>query len=474
MKKMTFWARFQNEVIRPVNCTHCGGCVGLNPDLLHFQETEYGPLPHPRRHFTVGENNSLELAWAVCSGRGAPYPELFEYLNYNPDNWLIGPYSQLFTGFATDPAIRNRCASGGVISQVLIHLLESGQLEGAVVLCHGLHSPELAAPVIATNRQQVLAAAQSIYAVTPLLTILPDIAVFQGRLAFVGLPEQVVTLRMLQVAGHPAAQKVVFVAGPFTGTNMYFGAVRAFLRAKGVPDHIAITSLQWRAGEWPGYLQVEISDGRIFKVKKFNYNYLIPFYISRNCQITPDFTNDLTDLSVGDAWSPKFEKAGGGHSVIIVRSKKAQETLKDLQKSGDLALESISFDQVLAMHSHMLDFKKRGAFIRLEAQRKRGLPVPDFGYKPEHIPQGRRLAEMIISSCFALGRRHWARWFVSKLPLEFIGPIFDIIRKTWKTLSKPTKRRGLGDTTFIVTLNDSRWQELLLLSEGKNSKLNRI
>ncbi len=467
---MTFWTRFQNEVIRPGNCTHCGACVGLSPDLLQFQETPSGPLPHPRRYFRVEEDKSLALAWAVCSGRGAPYPELFEYLNYTPENWLIGPYRQLFTGFATDPIIRSRCASGGIISRVLIHLLESGQVEGAVVLRQGLHLPEIATPVIATNREQVLAASQSVYTITPLLTILPDMEAFQGRLAFVGLPEHVVTLRMLQASGYPAAQKVVFVIGPYTGTNMYSGAVRAFLRAQGVPDHITIKSLQWRAGKWPGYLQVEISDGRIFRAKKFYYNYLIPFYISRNCQLTPDFTNEVTDMSVGDAWSPKFEKAGVGHSVIVVRNKKAQEILKELQKSDDLVLESVSLDQVLAMHAHMLDFKKRGCFIRLESQIKKEKPVPDFGYCPERIPQGRRLVEMIISSCFALCRTQLARWIVSKMPLVFIGPAFDILRKTWKTLSKPTKRKGLSQTRFIVTRNDSRWRELLLLSKGKNSK----
>lgn len=460
MNQMGYWDRFQAEVIKPGNCTHCGACVGLHPDFLKFQETDRGPLPQLSCALTPEIDQGFALAWAACPGRGVPYLDLFATLDYKPENWLLGAYRQIWTGFASETAIRRRGASGGVISRVLIHLLESGQVEGAVVLCQGLNHPETATPMIATNREQVLAAAQSVYAVTPVLTVLPEMATFPGRLAFVGLPEQVAALRMLQVAGHPAAQKVEFVLGPYTGTNMYSGAVRAFLRARGVSDQMPIRSLQWRAGEWPGYLQIETADGRVFKAEKFYYNYLIPFYISRNCQITPDFSNELTDLSVGDAWSPKLEQSRGGHSVIMVRSPKAQQEVAEMARSGDLALEEIALDQALAMHGHMLDFKKRGTFIRLEAQQRRGQPIPTFGYQPVSITAARRAVEGVISGSFAIGRQSWARWLIAKLPLEIVGPAFNTLRKTWKGLSKPTKRRGLGEVRFRINSNPARLQEL--------------
>ena len=466
-----YWSLLQQTVIKPGNCTHCGACVGLSPELLEFRETTAGPLPHLRRSIAAADEEALSLAWAVCSGRGVPYPDLFKACHETlPDNWLVGPYRQLFTGYAANPAIRRRGASGGVISRILIHLLETGQVEGAIVLKQGLHRPDKAAPLIARNREEVLAAAQSVYAVTPMLTLLPEMAAFEGRLAFVGLPEQVAALRMLQAAGHPAAQKVVFVAGPYTGTNMYFGAVRAFLRSQGVADNIAITSLQWRAGEWPGYLQVEVADGRVFKAEKFYYNYLIPFYISRNCQITPDFTNELTDVSVGDAWSPKFEASGGGHSVIVARSQLAATILSEMQAGDELTLTPVDVNQALAMHGHMLDFKKRGTYIRLEWQQRQGKPIPEFGYRPETIPSSRRWVEVVISGSFAIGRNPLARWLIARLPLGLVGPAFNTLRKTWKGLSKPTKRKGLGEAQFVLTGEGDRWQEIGLVRAVKSGK----
>lgn len=457
------WRRFQEEVIEPGNCTHCGACVGLAAGVLRFEETERGPLPvlrRPGERISNIEGPVLEGALAACPGRGVPFPELFEWLGRRVESPLLGPYLRLWTGHAAEEAIRRQGASGGVISRVLIHLLESGRVEGAVVLRQGLRDPELAEPTIATNREEVLAAAQSVYAVTPMLDLLPAMERFPGRLAFVGLPEQVAALRMLQAAGRPEARKVDFIAGPYVGTNMHGGAVRAFLRAQGVPDSMPIDRLEWRAGEWPGHLRIEIADGRVFEARKFYYNYLIPFFISRNCQITPDFSNELTDLSVGDAWSPDLESAGGGHSVVVARSPEAVALLEEMKGAGLLALDEISFERAASMHGHMIDFKKRGSYLRLEAQRRRGLPVPEFGIRPARVPWDRRLVERVLGAVFALGRQAWARSILERLPVEWVGPAFDFLRKRWKAVSKPTKRRGLAEAPFVVTRNPERWREL--------------
>ncbi len=453
------WKRFEREVVEPGNCLHCGACVGLAPGALRFEETPRGPLPR-----LVDPESSLgtdlSLAWAVCPGRGIPYPELFDHLGRPPESWLIGPFERIWIGHAKDESIRRRGASGGVISATLIHLLETGRIDGAVVCRQGVPTPEVASPVIARSRDEVLAAAQSVYAVTPMLAMLPEMAKFEGKLAFVGLPEQVAALRMLQAAGDPAALKVVFVAGPYVGTNMYRGAVRAFLRGHGVRDDVPISRLEWRAGEWPGHLRVETADGRVFSAQKFYYNYLIPFFISRNCQIIPDFTNEATDLSVGDAWSPELETAGGGHSVVIARSTAAAEVLDEMAGAGRLALQPIDWRRAATMHGHMIDFKKRGAFLRLDAQARRGRPVPDYGYRPAAIVRERRVVESVISGSFRFGRQGWARWLVSRLPLGLVGPAFNALRKGWKSISKPTKRKGLASVDFTFRRNPERWSEI--------------
>lgn len=115
------------------------------------------------------------------------------------------------------------------------------------------------------------------------------------------------------------------------------------------------------------------------------------------------------------------------------------------------------------MHGHMLDFKKRGTFIRNDWRRKLGKRAPTYGYRPAHIPFSRKLVELFIVTLFAVGRTRPARRIVEWIPLSLLGPLFNSLRKMWKRLSKPVKRKGLSTATFNVTVGgapaDERMRE---------------
>jgi coenzyme F420 hydrogenase subunit beta len=58
--------------------------------------------------------------------------------------------------------------------------------------------------------------------------------------------------------------------------------------------------------------------------------------------------------------------------------------------------------------------------------------------------------EVVISGIFGICQTRLARWLVEQIPLRIVGPVFDSLRRAWKCISKPTKRRGLANTRFIV------------------------
>jgi coenzyme F420 hydrogenase subunit beta len=265
------------------------------------------------------------------------------------------------------------------------------------------------------------------------------------------LPDQAAALRSLQLAGAPRALQVRFILGPYTGTALYPAAIRSFLRSCGVPASDAIVSLKWRAGEWPGYLEIKTAGGRLLRSHKFYYNYLIPFFITQNSLQNLDFANEFCDLSVGDAWSPRFEKAGGGNSVITTRTRPMEEIVAGMIGRGLLAVEPVYALKATEMHGHMIDFKKRGGYIRNRMRRFFGRSAADFGMKPSPLPAGRVLVEVVISTIFFLAGTSVSRWLVEQIPERMIGPVFNRLRLTWKALSKPTKRKGLGSMTMNPT-----------------------
>ncbi|MDR1190732.1 MAG: Coenzyme F420 hydrogenase/dehydrogenase, beta subunit C-terminal domain, partial [Verrucomicrobiales bacterium] len=222
-------------------------------------------------------------------------------------------------GHADDEKIRRAGASGGVMTAVLLHLLETGRIDGAVVARQGVPAPESARAVIAATNEEIMAAAQSVYIPVSMLERLSDLAPGKNY-AMTVLPEEALLLRRLQRDNYAPARQIKWLLGPYTGTALRPEAIRCLLRANGVKDGDGINSLKWRAGEWPGYLEIIMESGKVVRSKKVYYNFLIPFFITRNSLFSMDFTNEFCDLAVGDAWSPAFESKGGGHSVVLSRS----------------------------------------------------------------------------------------------------------------------------------------------------------
>ena len=163
-----------------------------------------------------------------------------------------------------------------------------------------------------------------------------------------------------------------------------------------------------------------------------------------------DFTNEFSDLSVGDAWSPKLEASGGGHSVIVTRSREMENIIQQLSHKEKITVESIEPLLATDMHGHMLDFKKRGSYLRNKWKRMLGMHAPENGYEPEKITLSRKFVEIIIAIIFLASRNTLSRFLISYVPEYIIGPIFNRTRLTWKAISRPTKRKGLSNLKIKV------------------------
>ena len=405
-----------------------------------------GPRP------CVDDSSQGALDHSVCPGVGIDYPRLYEvHYGRHPDNWLTGIVQKVRTGHAADPTIRLAGASGGVLTRVLQYLLETGRIDGAVVAKQGIPSPMEASAVIATTPQEVLDCAGSVYIQVPMI---PALARFEPgkRYAFVGTPEQTAVLRELQRRGDARARQVAFVLGPYTGTALSPRALEYYLRSNKVAKNDPVTSVQWRAGKWPGYLEIRTASGVVLQSPKVYYNFLIPFFVTDTSLLSRDFCNEFADLAVGDAWSPKFENAGeGGVSVVVTRTPEMEAIVAEMAAKGLLALEEADPAKAGDMHGHMLDFKRRGGYLRGRMRRFFGRPAPDYGYRPAKIAFSRRLVEGVISSVFFLCRTAPARWTVCRIPERLLGPFFNWMRLRWKALSRPTKRKGLAQYDVIIT-----------------------
>ncbi|MBU1369975.1 MAG: Coenzyme F420 hydrogenase/dehydrogenase, beta subunit C-terminal domain [Bacteroidetes bacterium] len=430
------------SVMRSHLCNRCGSCVGLSEGKIVFGDKtgKYQP-----KIIAPIDEQLADTLWEACPGKQFDFPKYRKQFFREPAYFheFIGPYERIGIGYAADSQVRREGASGGIISAILIWLLKQNKIDGAVVLGMSTKEPWLTQAFIATTPDEILCAAQSKYIISSNNDILPEIAAFKGRLAYVGLPGQIQSIRKLQAAKHPSVSNIDYIFGPFYGNTLHFSSINSFLRTHGEHDYHTITKLYFRYGEWPGNMRVELKSGRIIELKKFHANYLIPFHILRNSLYCTDLTSEFTDISGGDAWAPVYEERGKGFSMVISRSKKGDALLKEMVEAGWLSFDQISEQEAISMHSHGYDFKKRGGFIRIKFRKLLGKSVPDYGYQIKGFKASRYLMEMVISSLFIVMSTSFARWAVEQFPPKFIGGIFEKTRTIWKKSTHKIKRREL-------------------------------
>jgi len=391
--------------IDPRTCTQCGACVSICP---------LGVITTSGQEVHL-QDGCIEcgLCYQFCPGREMDFPTQSEaYLGYPPQDPLLGYYRQLLVGQATSNGIRENAASGGVVTALLLHLLERKQISGALGVVMDSERPWASQPAILSTMEEVRRATQSKYSLVTLDALLRTARQVLGPLALVGLPCHVHGLRRLQRIGSYRA-KFPLSIGLFCGFNLLPAATDHLIAKMGLSKD-QVVELKFRAGSWPGGLQVRTGDGRERFIPKHSYSYVNLAYVPRRCLACSDLTNELADLSVGDTW---LEEYAGGWSTIICRTPQGERLLGEAEEAGVLRLQSIDREDLLRSHGHLLAYKKEGYFVR-----QKWLRVP-LSYKLLRPRISRRRwvqQSALLALILALSNRP-ARELLRRLPMSWLG-----------------------------------------------------
>ena len=152
--------RLRARIVDRGLCTGCGTCVGICPaGCLQFDSEAEEPVQ-------VAECLSCGLCLAVCPGEEVPLRELEAVFlgsqRKTPDDF-IGVFRRVVKGCATDAELRRRSASGGMTTAILLHALETGKIDGAVVTGMDIQKPWRVRPFIARTPVEIVQAAKSKY-----------------------------------------------------------------------------------------------------------------------------------------------------------------------------------------------------------------------------------------------------------------------------------------------------------------------
>jgi coenzyme F420 hydrogenase subunit beta len=362
-------------------CLECGTCVGLCPRDNIRQEQD-AAFRYRIRVIDADRCDSCSgICLKVCPGHTIDVDSLNrQVFDRAPEDYLAGNYLAAFFGYATDATIRERASSGGIVSALLIHALESRRISGAFLvrtLPGKPFSPEFP---LATDAEGVLTAAGSKYWPAPVGFRLGDILHQEGGFAFVGTPCQIQGLRKAAGVYKRLNESIALCIGVFCGRRATAVGQVFLLRKLGIRLE-DVSEMTYRQGEWPGHLVIRLRDGTRVDVPREKQlpgfsGHLFPH---PRCVLCHDSISELADISVGDALRLERERSENEFSLVVARTDAGMAVLRSAEEAGVLHLRATNIGAVIHSQRRPLTDKRRAVWARIRlAQMIPGMAAPDI------------------------------------------------------------------------------------------------
>ena len=288
----------------------------------------------------------------------------------------IGSYKNICICQSKDEKIIKKSSSGGFVTSSLIYALKNKIIDAAIVVGMNKEKPWKYKVTLAKKQEDIISAAGSKYTIIPLNEFLKIANNNQKlNLAMVGLPCHITAIRQLQKKG--LYKNIKLLIGLFCGYNMPFRATE-FLIKKSKIKHNQIKTLEYRGNNYPGGFLIKTKQKLKFLPKKYQqypeghttisnqkhyflpkgyYDFLNLMFVPKGCLRCKDYTSELADISVGDAWN------WDNSSLVLPRT----ELGNRLMKNPLITNKKINEKEFLRMHWHNIKHKKIGDSIALKA-----------------------------------------------------------------------------------------------------------
>ena len=347
------------------------------------------------------------------------------------DKW-VGRYMKCFVGHSNDYDIRYHCASGGMVSQFLIFLLEKNYIDGAVVTAFDPDNELLVHSYIAHNREEVLHAKGSKYAPVSLHGMAQAIKQESGsRFVIVGLPCHIQGFRKLEKIDRKFKGKIFGYFAIYCSSGRTFYLTEHVFRERGIRKD-DLTYFAYRDEGCLGSLVAKqrrsirvdnnnsetslYKEDEVYKEKFQSYYHpLRSFFVPRRCLFCIDHYGELGDVCFGDIHIEPFIEDKIGVNSIVVRKQLWLDLLMAAKDEMYVTLDEISVETLNS--SQEMAGKKKGRnknFIVLNKKFRRAVPEYDI-LLPQKIGIKTILDYTQNRIQQLLGRHKNLWWLISKL-----------------------------------------------------------
>jgi len=328
---------FQNlidEVQKPGYCHHCGGCVTFCTSVNYaaLVQNEQG-LPQYSDHSKCIE---CGLCYAICPEIDEIEEDTRELVSWSQP---MGRVLETHIARAKESTIVEKATDGGVVTGILLQLLDRGHIDGAIVTRQ--IGPFMREPRLATTPEEIKEAAgfyfDSSHGMKHLgkdySTYSPSVQEFRPmvqkglrRVAMVGTPCQIKAVRRMEALSVVPSDSIKFTLGLFCSGNFMFGEEERKKIEK-------IANFSWddmKKVNVKDKLMIHLKSGKIIELSLNELDFMKRYA----CQFCSDYSAEFADISFGgigaeEGWTTVITRTPAGRKIFADARKNTLEVQDD-------------------------------------------------------------------------------------------------------------------------------------------------
>ena len=367
-----------NSIVENNLCTGCGVCISEDQShqakMVWNNEGFLVPL--------LGQNSTQDKMIKVCpfALQQKNEDELGELFLKQPETQYhdkIGYYYELYAGYSNE--FRETSSSGGIATYIFKILLEQKIVDNLFIVkeVDGQYAYQFF-----SNVKEITQISKTRYTPVTLEKLFQEISEIDGTVAVSGVACFVKAIRLKQKYNPEIKEKIKFVVGIICGG----------LKSKYYTDYLAqeagckseYSHAEYRLKNEHSYALdykfacEEKLDKKIHMVEMRSLGDMwgTGLFKSNACDFCDDVLTELADISLGDAWIDPYDKNGLGNSIILTRSKVADNIIKNGLKNDDLILDIMNKENILLSQKGSFNHRHKGLLFRIENSIKNNKKTP--------------------------------------------------------------------------------------------------
>ncbi len=318
-----------DEVHEKGICQECGGCVSFCSsaefDVIGFKDPYSPPI-------YINKEKCLEcgICYYICPQTHVLDEELSKTFKFSDFSSMpIGNFLDIYSCQASNEEFLEAGTDGGVVNSIINYLIEKKIIDGAIV--SKVDAPFSREAFFSDNKDDLLKASGAKLEISQQLDEIQKFSTYAHsiselnhykfkKLAVVGTPCQIYTMRCMENLGVTPSQNIYIYLGLFCFENFMFNnaQIKKFEKDFNIKfENIEKINIKED-------LIIKLKDGKIIHVP---FNHLAD-YMRPACNACNDFTNIYADISFGGLASPDK------YTTVISRTEKGKKILSNAMDEG--------------------------------------------------------------------------------------------------------------------------------------------